>query len=148
MAVEEHIQKALGQDRQVVTRIDPFRASEYYSNIISGATNYLSGFMLLSVALSSVVRIRPLNFHFCNNEGSHCTVVLRDGVISGNIVAGPYILNPRQERVITPEELIGRRFNSGMYCLVISGPAYSAGINVDIGFVNEPDPTSVGGYLE
>ena len=139
--------KALGRHRQLVTPIDKFRASDYYSTVLSGSANYVSGYVILSSVLSSVVRLRPLNIPFQNRETSHMTVVLRDGVISGSIVAGPYILNPQQERIISPEELQGRYFNSSVYAMVISG-TYSAGINVNIGFIKEPDPTAVGGLLE
>ena len=131
-------QQALGRDRTIVDQIDLLRASEFVSDVLSGASNYTSGFALLAMVLSNVARIRPLNIHFQNRETSAMTVVYRDGSITGAIVAGPYIINPTQDRTIKKEDLEGRYFLSGIYPVVISG-TFSAGIVNNIGFIIEPD---------
>ena len=53
-------QQALGRDRTIVDQIDLLRASEFVSDVLSGASNYTSGFALLAMVLSNVARIRPL----------------------------------------------------------------------------------------
>ena len=140
------LQQALGENRQIVDNIDQFRAANFYSVVLSGASNYTSGQAVLSVVASSVVRIRPLDFHLQNRETSHMTVVFRDGGITGSIVAGPYIVNPIAHLTLTEDMLRGRRFVSGIYAVVISG-TFSAGIQLNGGYVLEPDPNAVGGYL-
>ena len=131
-------QQALGRDRATVDQMDLFRASEFVQDVLSGANNYTSGFTLLSGVVSNVARIRPLNIHFQNRETAAMTVVYRDGSITGTIVAGPYIVNPTQDRTIPKENLEGRYFLSGIYAVVISG-TFSAGIVNNIGFIIEPD---------
>lgn len=126
--------RVMGQDRALVTPIDRFKASTFLDAILSGASNYTSGQSLLTVAASNVVRIRPLNFHFQNRETSHMTVLFRDGSITGDRVAGPFILNPTQDRRVPYEDVEGRYFTSGIYAVVLSG-TFSAGIEVNIGFV-------------
>ena len=133
----EALQKALGQNRQVVSLIDEFRASTSVQVILSGASYFTSGQTVYSVVTSSVVRIRPLNMHLQNRESSHMTVVFRDGGISGAVVAGPFIVNPIQERVIQYPELAGRFFTSSIYAVVLSG-AFAAGISLDVGYVLDP----------
>lgn len=131
-------QQAMGRDRAIVTQMDLFRASEFVQDVLSGASNYTSGFNLLSGVQSNVARIRPLNIHFQNRETAAMTVVYRDGGITGIIVAGPYIINPTSDRTIPEENLRGRYFLSSVYAVVISG-TFSAGIVNNIGFVVEPD---------
>ena len=131
-------QQAMGRDRAIVTQMDLFRASEFVHNVLSGANNYTSGFTILSGVLSNVARIRLLNIHFQNRETAAMTVVYQDGSITGTIVAGPYIINPTQDRTIPKENLDGRYFLSGIYAVVISG-TFSAGIVNNIGYIIEPD---------
>ena len=128
----------MGRDRAIVDQMDLFRASEFINDVLSGASNYTSGFTLLSGVVSNVARIRLLNIHFQNRESAAMTVVYRDGSITGNIVAGPYIINPTQDRTIPKENLDGRYFLSGVYAVVISG-TFSAGIVNNIGFIVDPD---------
>ena len=130
-------QQAIGLDRQIVTQIDQFRASEFINDVISGANNYTSGFALLTITTSNLAKIRPFNIHFQNRETAAMTVLFRDGGITGGVVAGPYILNPTQDRTISPENLQGRSFLSSIYAVVISG-TYTQGIPVNIGFIIEP----------
>jgi len=142
------IHKLLGRDRQIVTSIDEFRASQFVQAILSGSNTYgTSGQQLVTVAASNVVRGRILNIHMQNRETAHVTVQFRDGNISGGIIAGPFIINPISERPVKQEELLGRIFTSGINASVISG-TYSAGVSVDIGYILEPDPTAAGGYVE
>lgn len=131
-------QQAMGRDRAIVTQMDLFRASEFVQDVLSGASNYTSGFNLLSGVLSNVARIRPIGVGFQNRETAAMTVLFRDGGITGTIVAGPYILNPTQDRHIPRENLEGRYFLSSVYAVVISG-TYSAGIVTQFAFIIEPD---------
>ena len=147
MGYQEMLQKKLGADRQIVTEIDLFRASTFTQVILSGANNYTSGQTVLNVTASSIVIMRPLNIHFQNRETAMMTVVFRDGSITGGIVAGPYVVNGQQDRTIEYAKLMGRRFLSGIYAVVLSG-AFSQGIVLNIGYVLEPNPNAQGGYLE
>ena len=131
-------QQAMARDRAIVDQMDLFRASEFVQDVLSGASNYTSGFTILSGVVSNVSRIRPLNIHFQNRETAAMTVVYRDGSITGTIVAGPYIVNPTSDRTIKKEDLDGRYFLSGVYAVVLSG-TYSAGIVNNIGYIIEPD---------
>jgi len=148
MTERQTIQESrIGLDRQFVTPMDEFRAAEYVSALVASASAYVSGSSLLTVVASNVVRMRPVNVHFLNREGSARTVVIRDGGIAGNIIGGPWILNPIQERDIEPKMLQGRYALSSFYMVVISG-TYTSGIDVNIGYILEPLPTDVGGLLE
>lgn len=129
--------RVLGQDRQLVTPVDLFKASTFLDDILSGSNNYTSGQSLLTVTASNVARIRVLNWHFQNRETTHMTVLFRDGSLTGTRVAGPYILNPTSERGIAYDFLQGRYFVSGVYAVVLSG-TFSAGIEVNFGYVNDP----------
>lgn len=131
-------QQAIGRDRAIVTEIDQFRASEFVGVRISGANNYTSGFSLLAMVASNVARIRPMNIHMQNAETAAMTILFRDGSITGDIVAGPYILNPTQDRTITKDNLLGRFFLSAIYPVVISG-TFAAGIQTNIGYIIDPD---------
>jgi hypothetical protein len=139
--------RRIGANRQLVTPMDELRASDFITGLLSGANSYVSGITVLSGITSNIVTIRPLQAHLHNRETSHMTIVFRDGSISGNIVMGPYILNPTQERDINQEQLRGRRFTSGIYAMVISG-TFSTGIDYQMGYLVEPDPTDPGGLLE
>lgn len=140
-------EQRIGTDRQLVTPIDEFRAAEYTSAVLSGTANYVSGQTLLSITASNVVRMRLDHVHFHNRESGGRTIVFRDGGIAGNIIGGPWTINPIQERTIPPWMLKGHYALSSFYAVVISG-TFTAGIDVTIGFINEPDPTNVGGLLE
>jgi hypothetical protein len=129
-------QQGIVLDRNIGTQIDQFRASEFINDVISGATNYTSGFNLLTITTSNVAKIRPLNIHFQNRETSAMTVVFRDGGITGGVVAGPYIINPTSQKTVPPEELQGRSFVSSIYPVVISG-VFAQGIPINIGFIIE-----------
>ena len=131
-------QQAMGRDRAQVDQMDLFRAAEFVQDVLSGASNYTSGFTMLSGVVSNVARIRLLNIHFQNRETAAMTVVYRDGSITGTIVAGPFIINPTSDRTIPKENLDGRYFLSGVYAVVLSG-TFSAGIVNNIGFIIEPD---------
>lgn len=146
---QEFVEKRLGRNRQLVTALDVLRASEFVNALLSGTAAYTggSGVLLFSGVLSSIVAIRPVNIHLHNRETSHVTVLFRDGSVTGGIVAGPYIVNPSQGRDIAYDELLGRRFLSGIFAAVISG-TFGQGTDVNIGYIKEPDPTAVGGYLE
>jgi len=128
----------IGMDRQIVTAMDQFRASEFVSDRVSGANNYTSGYNLLSVVTSNVGRIRPLNISIQNAEAAAATLVFRDGALTGTVVAGPYIVNAGQERHIEPTALRGRYFSSSIYVSVASG-TFAAGIEVQVGYIIEPD---------
>lgn len=141
------IQVGLGDNRQYVSILEVLRASRMVSVVLSGGNSYTSGQSLLSVTASSVVIGRPLNIHFHNRETSHMTVVFRDGGISGSIFAGPYKILPETQLEIALDKLVGRRFTSGIYAVVISG-TYSAGIDVNLGYLFEPSPVDVGGFPE
>ena len=130
-------QQAIGLDRNIVTQIDQFRASEFINDVISGSTNYTSGFALLTITTSNVAKIRPLNIHLQNRETAAMTIVFRDGGITGGVVVGPTIINPTSERDILQEALQGRSFVSSIYPVVISG-TYGQGIPINIGFIVEP----------
>lgn len=143
----EVINIGMGVDRALVTALDRIRASEFLSLLVSGANNYTSGVSLFSVTASNVVRVRPLNIHFHNRETSAMTILFRDGLLTGSIIAGPYILNPTQGVDITYDNLEGRYFLSGIYAVVISG-AFGQGIDVNMGIIQEPDSTAAGGRLE
>lgn len=143
---DEMLLKAVGQDRQIVSVMDPFRASQFFSTALSGGNNYTSGYIIASAIASSFTRWRPMSLHFQNRESTSMTVLLHDGALA-NPVAGPFILNPNQERVVTEDQLRGRFFLSGVYAVVLSG-SFLAGITLDMGYVKEPLPTSLGGYLE
>lgn len=147
MGREEQIQIRMGQDRQLVTAIDLLRASEFVTGYISGANTYVSGVTILSAIASSIIRTRPVSIHLHNRETSHMTVLFRDGAIAGSIVCGPYVLNATQGRDIPLDELLGRRFLSGVYMVCISG-TFATGIDYQMAYVNEPDPNAPGGYLE
>ena len=137
----EHIiarQQAMGRDRAIVDQMDLFRAAEFVQDVLSGANNYTSGFTILSGVLSNVARIKLLNIHFQNRETAAMTVVYRDGSITGTIVAGPFIINPTQDRTIPEENLRGRYFVSGIYAVVLSG-TFSAGIVNNVGYIIEPE---------
>lgn len=144
----EHVQKALGEDRQLLTPLDELRGSEFITGIISGANNYVSGIALYTVAASNIIRGRPLNMQMHNRETAHVTIVYRDGSITGDIFAGPYTINPASQRAVTRDELDGRRFLSGVYAVVISGPTFAQGIDYNIGWIQDPVPTDPGGFLE
>ena len=140
MAAEGNInarQQGLGLDRNIVTQMDQFRASEFVNDVISGSTNYTSGFALLTITTSNVAKIRPLNIHMQNRETSAMTIVFRDGGITGGVVVGPYIVNPTQDRDILETSLRGRSFLSSIYPVVISG-TYGQGIPINIAFLIEP----------
>lgn len=143
----ETVLKALGRDRQLITPLDLFRASDFRTAILSGAANYTSGQSIYSVVASSIVRLRPLDISMHSRETTHMTVLFRDGGISGAIFAGPYTINPTSQRIVKYDELGGRFALSGVYAVVISG-TFVTGIDVTVGFVLEPDPTAAGGYLE
>jgi hypothetical protein len=130
-------QQGIGLDRNIVTQMDQFRASEFINDVISGANNYTSGFALLTITASNVAKIRPYNIHFQNRETAAMTVVFRDGGITGGVVAGPYIINPTSQKDVLEGELRGRSFVSSIYPVVISG-TFSAGIPINIGFLIEP----------
>ncbi len=144
----EEVRKALGQNRQTVQALDELRASQALAAVISGATNYTSGQTLWTVVASSVVRFRPVNLHINNRESSWLSLTFRDGGITGAVVAGPFRVNPVQDRTIAETELRGRYFVSSLYAVVVSGPAYAAGIDIDIGYWLEPSPVAAGGFLE
>ena len=146
---EEQVNKALGEDRQLLTPLDALRGSEFIQGILSGTGAYTcgSGVGLYTVAASNIIRGRLLNIHMYNRETAHVTVVYRDGSITGSIFAGPYVINPTSERTITREELDGRRFFSGIHAVVISG-SFVTGIDFDIGWIQDPVPTDPGGLLE
>jgi hypothetical protein len=131
-------QQGIGRDRQIVTHIDPLRASEFVSTVLSGAANYVSGFSILDIDAGNVARIRPVNIFMQNRETALAAVAFRDGSITGDIVAGPFTVNPAQDRTIGPDELQGRYFLSGIYPVVVSG-AYAAGIVTQIGYIIEAD---------
>lgn len=141
-------QRRLGDNGQLVTPLDEFRASKSVFTILSGANPYVSGVAIYTIVASSVVIGRPLKIHLFNRESSHATVIFRDGGITGTVFAGPYKINPVSERTITRDELVGGRFTSGIYAVVISGPAFSQGIITDVGYLLEPNPTHPGGGLE
>lgn len=143
----ETVEKRIGRDRQVVTPIDEFRASQFTAVVLSGADGYVSGQTVLSVVASSIVRIRVINIHLHNRETANITVLFRDGGITGGVVAGPFRINPTTDRTIPKDELMGRFFLSSIYAVVLSG-TYSAGSPLDIGYILEPIPTAVGGWLE
>lgn len=142
-----YIQKAMARNRELVTPIDLLRGSDFTRAVLSGANNYTSGQSLQTVAVSNVVAIRPILIHLQSRETTPMTVLFRDGSITGTVVAGPYVLNPIQERVIPTEQLLGMRFTSGIYAVVISG-VFGAGIQTYVGYVNDPDPNAVGGLIE
>lgn len=144
---QEVIVKQIGEFRQLVAPIDLFRAANFTRNILSGANNYTSGQSLVTVTASSVVRIKPVMVHIQNRETTHMTILFRDGSITGTVVAGPYFVTPLSERSVTADQMLGLRFVSGIYAVVISG-AFSAGIQTAIGYVLEPNPNDVGGYIE
>lgn len=146
----EHQYKALGEDRQLLTPLDELRGSEFIEIVLSGTGAFTagSGVSLYSVAASNIIRGRPLNIHFLNRETAHITVLFRDGSITGGIFAGPYTINPISERTILPDELLGRRFFSGIHAVIISGPSFAQGVDLDIGWIQDPVPTDQGGYLE
>ena len=50
--------QVLGENNNLVTPYDAFKASNFASDVISGANNYTSGYNFLSGTLSNVVRIR------------------------------------------------------------------------------------------
>ena len=129
-------QQGIGLDRNIVTKIDQFRASEFINDVISGSTNYTSGFALLTITTSNVAKIRPYNIHLQNRETSAMTIVFRDGGITGGVVVGPYIINPTQHLDIEPQQLQGRSFVSSIYPVVISG-TYGQGIPINIAFIVE-----------
>jgi len=141
------IQRALGADRQLVTVMDLFRAGDFRTVVLSGANNYTSGQAVYSVVASSIVIGRPVNIAIHNRETSHMTFLFRDGGISGTIFAGPYRVEGRNQLRINPDELLGRRFVSGIYAVVISG-TFSAGMDLTVSFVLEPNPNAIGGYIE
>ena len=147
MADLYYIERGLGQDRQLVTKLDEFRASRSVAALLSGANTYTSGLAVLSVTASSVVRVRLLNIHLHNREPAHMTVLFRDGSVTGAIVAGPFRINPTQGFTVPIEELQGRYMVSGIYALVLSG-TFAQGIDTDIGYLLEPVPSAAGGYLE
>ncbi len=144
----EEVRKALWQNRQTVQAMDELRATQALAAVLSGATNYTSGQTLWTVVASSIVRFRAINVHANNRESSWISFVLRDGGITGAVVAGPFRVNPVQDRTIPDTELRGRYFVSSVYAVVISGPAYAAGIDIDLGYILEPSPVAAGGYLE
>ena len=147
--MEGEIARRLGDNGQLVTPLDELRAAKATGiGVISGANTYLSGLAVYAIVASSIVIGRPMGMHIFNRESSHITIVFRDGGISGAIFAGPYKVNPIAERTIKPDELIGARFTSGAYVLVISGPAFSQGILLDFRYLLEPNPTHPGGGLE
>ena len=141
-------EQAMGQDRHPVSKIDELRATQFITDLLSGADNYTSGQTLWTVTASNIVRNRPRNIHMHNRETSHVTIVFRDGGITGSIIAGPYIVNPIQAKPIGEDELEGRYFTSSILAIVISGPTYAQGVDINLGYLLEPDPTDPGGYLE
>ena len=139
MTMENNInarQQGIGLNRDIVTKIDEFRASEFINDVISGTNNYTSGFALLTITTSNVAKIRPYSIHLQNRETSHMTIVFRDGGITGGVVVGPYIINPTQHFDILKEQLQGRSFVSSIYPVVISG-TFGQGIPINIGFIIE-----------
>ncbi len=130
-------QRNLGEHRALVTPIAQFRAGNFIQDIISGANNYTSGYNLLSGVASSIVRIRPINIFMQNRDAGAMTVLFRDGGLSGAQVAGPYIINPVQERIVKADELAGAFFTSSVYALVISG-TFANGIVTRFSYVLDP----------
>lgn len=141
------INKAMGRNRELLSPIDLLRGSDYTRAVVSGANGYVSGQSLQTIAISNVAFIRPVLIHLQNRETTPMTILFRDGGITGAVVAGPYLLNPIQERVVTAEQLLGMRFTSGIYAVVISG-TFSQGIQTLIGYVTDPDYNAAGGYIE
>jgi hypothetical protein len=140
--------RGIGLNRQLVTPLDIIRGSEFFSGVLSGAATYVSGFTIYSGIASNIVKGRLHNAHFFNNENATVTIVFRDGSLTGTIFAGPWQVNAGAERDIRPDMLRGMYFTSGVYIVVISGPAYSRGINYRVGWQQDPDPTNPGGLLE
>ena len=123
-----------GEHNNLVTPYDIFKASNFATDVISGANNYTSGYNFLSGTLSNVVRIRPINISFQNRETGAMTIVFRDGSITGAIVAGPFIVNATQDRSVVGDALLGRFFQSSIYAVVLSG-TFGQGIVTTIGYV-------------
>ena len=141
--VEEIIMRprVLGQDRQLVTPIDQLRASDFaVGSLASGA--HLSGGGVTLRAVSGPVIIRPMNVELYNLESVFYEVEYRDGGFLGGRVLGPYRILPYGEKRLAQEELMGHRFTSSVYLMVISGAAATmtsgAGIRAGMGFIQEP----------
>lgn len=142
------LERRLGENGQLVTPLDELRAATQFTVVLSGANSYVSGRALYAIVTSSIVIGRPVKIHMLNQESAHATIIFRDGGVTGPIIAGSYRINPISERTITKDELLGSRFTSGVYAVVISGPAFSQGILLTFGYLLEPNPTNPGGGLE
>ena len=141
--MEEHITRPrlLGQDRQLVTPMDELRASDFaVGSLASGA--HLSGGGVTLRAVSGPVIIRPMNAAFYNLENAFYEIEFRDGGFLGARVLGPYRVLAYGEKRLAQEELLGHRFTSSVYLMVISGSVATmtsgAGIRADMGFIQEP----------
>lgn len=130
--------------RELLTPINLLRAAEQtVATLISGAvqsgTFALSGGGLI-YQVSSPVNVRLVGLDMFNREAGWLEVEFRDGGFGGDRVAGPYRLNPREEYHIPYWELLGKKFTSSVYGVVLSGWAaqpLSNGVRVNIARVNE-----------
>lgn len=145
---QRNVEMKLHPDRKLVTPMDQFTGGDFLTGlVISGAIasnnrDVLSGGGILqSVVSGSVVKVRPVNIEMRNEDSGWMEVEFRDGGWTGGRVAGPYTLQPKSERTILGDQLVGKYFTSSVFLAVLSGytgQPLANGIKVNMGFVKEP----------
>lgn len=120
MSQEEVILKQLGPNRELLTPMEVFRASDFrVGTIESGA--HLSGRGLTLYQVSSPVKVKLLNVELFNAEAGWIEVEFRDGGFQGGRVLGPYRLNLYSNLRLPYEDVLGRTFTSSIYAMIRSG---------------------------
>ena len=134
-------QRSLGKDRQLVTPLDTVRAAEFFVGSLASGAHLSAGGLTLK-AVSSPVRIRPLNVEVYNTESVWYELEFRDGGFLGGRVLGPYRVNAYSEKFLDTPQLAGHYFTSSVYVMALSGGAATmtsgAGIRVNMGVLQDP----------
>ena len=137
----------LHPDRKLVTQLDEIRGSDFRTALlISGAVTSNSRDVLSGggriYQVSSPVKVRMLNLEMFNQENGWLEIEFRDGGEMGGRVLGPYVVQGRNEKRLSYDEMRGRYFTSSVHAVVLSGwqsePLTSNGVKVNMSFVAEP----------
>lgn len=126
-------------NRELRTPVDEFLAATAETGTLNSGHDQASGLLLISTSTSSLVEARLLSVEMANDNSNIVTVELRDGQFGATAaprVLGPIEVKPISERQFTRDTLIGRRAQSNLFAVIVSGPS-SQGVLINVSYIRD-----------